>query len=382
MSHTPSHPGDQGQGSRTLGDVLYAQSEAPVAEDEWALLVQSIAEGDELALHALYERAHRIVFTLIVRITGSREAAEELTIDVFEDVWRGAAGYDGAKRTVLAWIMDQAQSRALARAGAADPPDPRPLRKQARSLRAALPELSPYERQAIETTYFAGLTHAEAAARLYQPAGAIMTRIRSGLHKLGAALTPRGDFEQGRCAQSRMTCAYVAEALAPGEVAVAEAHIDQCADCRREQESLRTVIEQFAAWPTNLLRPSASLQERLARRIAEESGKALVPPPQRRWCELDWEAVAPGIECKLLGTDEQRRRVSMLVRLAPDASYPAHTHAGDEELHLLDGELWIDERKLVPGDYNYGAPGASDERVWSETGCTCLLVTSTEDVLQ
>jgi anti-sigma factor ChrR (cupin superfamily) len=72
----------------------------------------------------------------------------------------------------------------------------------------------------------------------------------------------------------------------------------------------------------------------------------------------------------------------MLVRLAPGASYPAHTHAGPEELHLLDGELWIDERKLSPGDYNYGAPGAGDERVWSETGCTCLLVTSTKDVLR
>ena len=36
-----------------------------------------------------------------------------------------------------------------------------------------------------------------------------------------------------------------------------------------------------------------------------------------------------------------------------------------EELHLLDGELWIDGRKLFPGDYNYGAPGAGDERVWS-----------------
>jgi anti-sigma factor ChrR (cupin superfamily) len=72
----------------------------------------------------------------------------------------------------------------------------------------------------------------------------------------------------------------------------------------------------------------------------------------------------------------------MLVRLAPGASYPAHTHAGVEELHLLDGELWIDERKLVPGDYNYGAPGACDERVWSETGCTCVLVTSTKDVLR
>jgi hypothetical protein len=49
----------------------------------------------------------------------------------------------------------------------------------------------------------------------------------------------------------------------------------------------------------------------------------------------------------------------MLVRLAPGASYPAHTHAGPEKLHLLDDELWIDGRKLVPGDYNYGAPGGA-----------------------
>ena len=72
----------------------------------------------------------------------------------------------------------------------------------------------------------------------------------------------------------------------------------------------------------------------------------------------------------------------MLVRLAPGASYPAHTHAGVEELHLLDGQLWIDAHKLFRGDYNYGAPGAGDERVWSETGCTCLLVTSTKDTLR
>jgi anti-sigma factor ChrR (cupin superfamily) len=71
----------------------------------------------------------------------------------------------------------------------------------------------------------------------------------------------------------------------------------------------------------------------------------------------------------------------MLVRLAPGASYPPHTHAGVEELHLLDGELLIDERKLWPGDYNYGAPGDGDERVWSKTGCTCVLVTSTKDIL-
>ena len=188
-------------------------------------------------------------------------------------------------------------------------------------------------------------------------------------------------FHRDRCEQSEVTCAYAAQALAANEVAAAEAHIASCAECQRELESLRPVVDRFVSWPTDVLRPATSLQARLARRIAEETGKQPVVPA-RQWSEPEWEQVAPGIECKLLATDAERHRVSMLVRLAPGASYPAHTHAGAEELHLLDGELWIDGRKLFPGDYNYGAPGAGDERVWSETGCTCLLITSTKDVLR
>jgi len=189
-------------------------------------------------------------------------------------------------------------------------------------------------------------------------------------------------FRTDRCEQSEATCAYAIQALAASEVASAEAHIASCRDCQSELERLRTVVDKFVCWPTDILRPAAPLQERLALRIAEETGKPPVKPPPRQWSEPDWEQVAPGIQCKLLATDTQRHRVSMLVRLAPGASYPAHTHAGVEELHLLDGELSIDTRKLCPGDYNYGAPGASDERVWSETGCTCVLVTSTKDVLR
>src|SRR2546421_7496718 len=185
-----------------------------------------------------------------------------------------------------------------------------------------------------------------------------------------------------RCDQNELACVYAAQALAASEVAAAQAHIAACPVCRRELESLRPVIDRFVAWPTDVLRPATSLQARLARRIAEETGKEPVLPPLGRWSEPEWEQVAPGIECKLLATDAERDRVSMLVRLAPGASYPAHTHAGTEELHLLDGELWIDERKLFPGDYNYGAPGAGDERVWSETGCTCVLITSTKDTLR
>jgi len=192
----------------TLGDVLYAKSKALVPEQDWATLVQSIAAGDQLALHALYERAHRIVFTLIMRITANRETAEELTVDVFHDVWRRASRYDPANGTVLGWIMNQARSRAIDRLrlesrqkrnhgddvpplteAAADPRDALELREQGESLRAALTALTPDERQAIEMTFFAGFTHAEAAARLNQPLGTIKTRIRSGLHKLRHTLT-------------------------------------------------------------------------------------------------------------------------------------------------------------------------------------------------
>jgi len=190
------------------------------------------------------------------------------------------------------------------------------------------------------------------------------------------------EFPKNPCEHSEVTCAYAAQALTSSEIPVAEAHIASCSDCQREVESLRPVLDTFVSWPTDVLRPTTSLQARLALRIAEETGEQPVVPLAPQWSEPEWEQVAPGIECKLLATDAERHRVSMLVRLAPGASYPAHTHAGVEELHLLDGELWIDERKLFPGDYNYGAPGAGDERVWSETGCTCVLITSTKDILR
>ena len=189
-------------------------------------------------------------------------------------------------------------------------------------------------------------------------------------------------FDRNPCAHSEVTCAYAAEALEPSEVAAAEAHIAACPDCQSELESLRPVVDRFVAWPADVLRPKGSLQARLALRIAEDTGKPPVPVPARAWSEPEWEQVAPGIQCKLLATDTERHRISMLVRLAPGASYPPHTHAGVEELHLLDGELWIDARKLFPGDYNYGPQGAGDDRVWSETGCTCVLITSTRDILR
>ena len=125
--------------------------------------------------------------------------------------------------------------------------------------------------------------------------------------------------------------------------------------------------------------PDPSLRERLVQRIGTkaEGVEQRVAP----WSEPDWNEVSPGIFCKLLANDAGRQRVSMLVRLLPNVAYPPHIHAGLEELHLLEGELWIDDRLLHAGDYNRAEAGTSDRRVWSATGCTCVLVTSTDDVL-
>jgi RNA polymerase sigma-70 factor, ECF subfamily len=201
---------DQQDGPRvTLGDLLYAdKAKPPVSEKEWVRLVQCIGAGDQHALHALYERMHRMVFTLSARITNNRETAEELTLDVFHDVWRRASTYDAAGGSVVGWIMNQARSRAIDRlrfeqrkkrvnqhpddplpaAAPSDPHETCDLKEQGDLLRQALTVLTPAERQVIETAFLSELTYDEVAARLNQPLGTVKTRVRSGLIKLRQVL--------------------------------------------------------------------------------------------------------------------------------------------------------------------------------------------------
>ncbi|HWO41357.1 MAG TPA: sigma-70 family RNA polymerase sigma factor [Candidatus Eisenbacteria bacterium] len=194
-----------GPETKTLGDILYADdSKVRVSENDWLQLVRAVASGDQRALHSLYEQTHRIVFTLIVRVTANRETAEEVTLDVFHEVWRKASGYDPANGSVVGWIMNQARSRAIDRlrfdqrkkrvntypdslAPTTDIVDPQQaclFEEQSRVLRHALEALTPDERNAIETAFFSELTYEETARKLNQPLGTVKTRIRSGLGKL------------------------------------------------------------------------------------------------------------------------------------------------------------------------------------------------------
>src|ERR1044071_7615070 len=194
---------------KTLGDIIYAdRSKIRVSEDEWVQFVRRVAKGDQRALHSLYEQTSRIVFTLIVRITMNRETAEEVTLDVFYDVWRKASTYDPANGSAIGWIMNQARSRAIDRlrfdqrkkrvntypdslGPATDVVDPQQaclFEEQSRLLRNALEVLTPEERNSIETAFFSELTYEETARKLNQPVGTVKTRIRSGMGKLREAL--------------------------------------------------------------------------------------------------------------------------------------------------------------------------------------------------
>lgn len=191
-----------------LGDVLYgdaATTQRP--EADWTALVRAIAGGDQLALQSLYVRTHHIVFTLTFRISQSRETAEELTLDVFHDVWRRASAYDRASGPVIAWILNLARSRAIDRlryeqrkkrvnpypekaspAVAQGPDAEQSYQERTRVLRNALARLTPDERSVIENAFFSGLTYAEVADRLGLPLGTVKTRIRRGLTKLRDAV--------------------------------------------------------------------------------------------------------------------------------------------------------------------------------------------------
>lgn len=197
-----------------------------------------------------------------------------------------------------------------------------------------------------------------------------------------------------RCEQTQLVASYALAVLDGTEASSMAAHLAECPECQREYDSIGGLSTALSAWRGQDLPRPAPLWDSLLQRISQSSQKQ---PPQKApvavasaaqsslaqdWPEPQWQQAAPGITCKLLSTDDEKKVTSMLVRLAPGISYPPHRHAGVEELFLLEGELWIEDRLLFPGDFNRASPGTSDQRVYSETGCMCLLITSPLDEIR
>jgi RNA polymerase sigma-70 factor (ECF subfamily) len=185
------------------GDELDASDDAS--------LLRRMANGDEQALGALYDRWHPLVNAMVLRILRQRDDVDDVVEETFWQAWRQAGRYDGARGTVQTWLLTIARSRALDRVRAVKRLREEPMDRENGELLvqqvadgdpgmdaesserrtvviAALAELPPEQREALELGYFAGLSQSEIAERTGQPLGTIKTRMRLAMQKLKSRL--------------------------------------------------------------------------------------------------------------------------------------------------------------------------------------------------
>lgn len=184
---------------------------APSAPDDVTLLL-AVAQRDEAAFAALYDRLARPIFSLIVRIVRSRAEAEEVLQEAFWQIWEHAPGYRPDLGSPFCWMVTVARRKAIdrlransrhlqrideAQAQRTDDEFAAPVviealaaGERSETVRAALAKLGADERRAIVLAFFDGLTHEEIATALRAPVGTVKARIRRGLLKLKPSLAP------------------------------------------------------------------------------------------------------------------------------------------------------------------------------------------------
>lgn len=180
----------------------------PAEDDTHA--VGRITKGEASGLETLYDRHARAIYSLALRIVRDVAEAEDVTQEVFAQVWAKAARYDASRGSVAAWVLVITRSRALDRLrrrraalkpgpgaeGLAEIPDPNPsvevvaaTDEQVRAAQAALAGLPLHERAVIELAYYEGLTQVEIAERTSTPLGTVKTRIRNALRRVREVMT-------------------------------------------------------------------------------------------------------------------------------------------------------------------------------------------------
>lgn len=180
--------------------------------DDQSLLYR-IAQRDQVALSALYDRYSRMIYAFALRSLRSPEETEEVVLDVFAQVWRIAERYDSSKSRVDSWLFMLTRSRILDRlrklqrrtpqsgemlditeiqtaAPGVDPIEAAVVSEQQTILKQVMQALPPEQRLVLELAYYQGLSHSEIATHLGLSLGTVKTRIRLGLNKLKVALEP------------------------------------------------------------------------------------------------------------------------------------------------------------------------------------------------
>ena len=164
-------------------------------------LVARIRAGDQLALSELYDRYSSVVYGVALRILQDTGAAEDLSQDIFLQLWRKSEAFDSSRGSLGAWLAVIARHRAIDRlrqrkpesdiegcviASATDLRDETERSLVIEKVRVVMNEMSSDQRTALELAFFEGLTHTEIAEKTGEPLGTIKTRIRSGLQMLRA----------------------------------------------------------------------------------------------------------------------------------------------------------------------------------------------------
>jgi RNA polymerase sigma-70 factor, ECF subfamily len=169
-------------------------------------LLDRIVARDEQAVAELYDRHHRLLFGLILRILRDRSEAEEVLQEVFVLVWTRAETYNVALGSPAAWLVRIARNRGIDRLransvrvraaesaplpeAAESPETSAAFSEQQRAVAYALQSLPADQRLLIEQAYFLGLTQSELAERFNLPLGTVKTRIRTGMIALRERLS-------------------------------------------------------------------------------------------------------------------------------------------------------------------------------------------------
>ncbi len=177
-------------------------------------LMQRLLHKDKRAFEAIFDRYGDLVYSTSLRVLRDAHLAQDVSQEIFVRLWRKPESYVAERGRFLTWLISVTRNRAVDEirsrgrrlrhetaspeeqereipAGEGnDPALNAQLAEQARTVRAALAELPPEQRQVIELAYFGGLTQQEISDRLDQPLGTVKTRIRLGMQKLRAALAP------------------------------------------------------------------------------------------------------------------------------------------------------------------------------------------------
>ncbi len=176
-------------------------------------LLELIAQQSREALEAFYDRHASAVYSLAMHMLKDSGVAEEVTQDVFLNVWRRASSYQSRRGSVLAWLFSIAHHRAIDELrrrrreqaqmqpgvdltdklsdDSIDPTEHAATEMERSRLNAALSSLRPEQREVVVLAYFGGLTHSEIAKHLGQPLGTVKTRMRLALQKLREVLGPQ-----------------------------------------------------------------------------------------------------------------------------------------------------------------------------------------------